>query len=129
MTGLSKSRNAPVPWLIGVALALSLAVVMPIHLNRRFLPACGNVHTGLRAAHHTIVDRIGGRLEARIDQAGRAPAPESATVAMAFAMAAPGAPPRATSAPPQTRRLRRLRIAPAPADNGDPFSHAALLRV
>jgi len=74
-------------------------------------------------------DQIGGRLEARIDRTGRAPAPECATVALVFPMAAPGALPRATSAPPQTRTLRRLRIAPAHADDGDPFSHTAYLRV
>jgi hypothetical protein len=128
MTARSNSCNAGVPWLIGALLALSLAVVVPIHLNHRFFPTCGTIHAGLRATHHTVVDRIGGRLEARIDRTGRAPAPESATAASAFAMAAPGAP-RATSAPPQARMLRRLRIAPAHADDGDPFSHTAFLRV
>jgi hypothetical protein len=129
MADLSNSRNAGVPWLIGALLGLSLAVVVPIHLNHRFFPTCSTVHAGLRVAHHTVVDQIGGRLEARIDRTGRAPAPECATVALVFPMAAPSALPRATSAPPQTRTLRRLRIAPGHADDGDPFSHTAYLRV
>jgi hypothetical protein len=128
MIDRSNSCDAGVPWLIGVLLALSLAVVVPIHLNHRFFPACGTVHAGLRATHHTVVDRISGRLEARIDGTGRAPAPENATVALAFTIAVPGVP-RATSAPPQARMLRRLRIALDHADDGDPFSHTAFLRV
>lgn len=129
MARLHYNRSLKLFGLLALLLGLSLAVVVPIHLNHRFFPACGTVHAGLRATHHTVVDRIGGRLEARIDRTGRAPAPNRATVAIAFAMAAPGAPPHAASAPPQTRRLRRLRIAPAHADDGDPFSHTAFLRV
>jgi hypothetical protein len=129
MASLRYSRNVSAPWLIGTLLALSLAVVVPIHLNHRFFPTRSTEHAGLRVAHHTVVEKLAGRLEARIDRTGRAPAPESATVALAFAMAAPGAPPQATSAPPQTRTLRRLRIAPAHAGDGDPFSHTAYLRV
>jgi hypothetical protein len=129
MADLCNRRNARVPWLIGVLLALSLAVIVPIHLNHRFFPACGDVHAGLRVSHHTVVDRIGGRLEAQIDRTSRTPAPESATVALAFAMEAPAARPRTTSASPQSGMFRRLQIVPARADDGDPFSHTASLRV
>jgi hypothetical protein len=125
----SNSRNAGVLSLIGALLALSLAVVVPIHLNHRFLPACNTVRSGLRVAHHTVVDKVACRLEARIDRISRDPAPESANVGLASATARPGALPRASSAPPQNRKLRRLRIAPAHADDGDPFHHIAFLRV
>lgn len=129
MIDRSNSCDVGVRWLIGVLLALSLAVVVPIHLSHPFLTASNTVHAGVRAAHHSVVDRIGGRLEARIDSTGRAPAPESATVALAFVMDAPGAPPRATSAPPRAPMIKRLRIAPGHADDGDPFSHTELSRV
>ena len=124
-------RNRSV-WLLGLVralLALSLAVVVPIHLNHRFFPACGTVHAGLRAAHHTIVDQLDGRLEARIDRAGRAAAPGRLAATMLFALAAPSVVPRATAAPPRTRMLRRLQIAPSNASDGDPPSHTASLRV
>jgi hypothetical protein len=129
MADLSNSRSAGVSWLIGALLALSLTVVVPIHLNHRFFPSCDTVHAGLRASHHTLVDRISGRLEAQIDRTGRTPEPKRATLALTFAVDAVGASSRATSAQPQTRRLRRLRAAPAHADDGDPFSHTALLGV
>jgi len=128
MTGFSSSRDARVFWLVGVALALSLAVVVPIHLNHRLLPACGAEHTGLRASHHTLVERIGRAVEAQIDHSGRAPAPDNLAVP-ALVAALPKLFPRAATAPSQTPRLRRLRIAPTDADGGDPFSHTVFLRV
>ena len=104
MADLSNSRNAGVPWLIGALLGLSLAVVVPIHLNHRFFPTSSTVHAGLRVAHHTVVDQIAGRLEARIDRTGRAQRrPTAPPRHWVSAIAAPGALPRATSAPPQTR--------------------------
>ncbi len=123
-------RNRSV-WLLGLVtalLAVSLAVVVPIHLNQRFFPACSTVYAGLHAAHHTVVDRLDGRLESRIDRAGRAAAPDRLAAAMLFALTTPSVMPRATAAPPRARMLRHLRIAPSHAD-GDPPSHTASLRV
>jgi hypothetical protein len=128
MTDLSGNRNARVFWLVGVALALSLAVVVPIHLNLRFLPTCGPEHAGLRAAHHTLVERIGSAVEAQIDHCGRAPAPVNLAVSIPVA-ALPKLLTRTAAAPAQARTLRRLRTAPADADGGDPFSRTAFLRV
>ncbi|HEV7988351.1 MAG TPA: hypothetical protein VGP23_07680 [Candidatus Binataceae bacterium] len=67
MADLSNSRNAGVPWLIGALLALSLAVVMRIHPSHPFLTASNTVRAGVRAAHHTVVDLVAGRLEAQIE--------------------------------------------------------------
>ena len=67
MADLSNSRNAGVPWLIGALLALSLAVVMRIHPSHPFLTASNTVRAGVRAAHHTVVDQVAGRLEAQIE--------------------------------------------------------------
>ena len=67
MADLSKSRNAGAPWLHGARLAPSLAVVMPIHLSHPFLTASNTVRAGVRAAHHTVVDQVAGRLEAQIE--------------------------------------------------------------
>jgi hypothetical protein len=129
MTGLSNSRNAGSLWLIGALLAVSLTVVVPIHLGHRFFSARNTVHAGLRAAHHTIVDQLDGRLEARIDRAGRDAAPKRiAAAAVLSASSAPGVLARATAAPPPVRRLRRLRIARSRAGDGDPSSHATSLR-
>jgi len=123
-------RNRSV-WLLGLVtalLAVSLAVVVPIHLSQRFFPACSTVYAGLHAAHHTVVDQLDGRLESRIDRAGRAAAPDRLAAAMLFALAAPSVMPRATAAPPRARMLRHLRIAPSHVD-GDPPSYTASLRV
>jgi hypothetical protein len=67
MAELSNSRNAGALWPIGALLALSLAVVMPIHLSHPFLTASNTVRAGVRAAHHTVVDQVAGRLEAQIE--------------------------------------------------------------
>jgi hypothetical protein len=128
MADLSSNRNARVFWLVGVALALSLAVVVPIHLNLRFSSTCGTEHAGLRAAHHTLVERTGTAVETRIGRLGRAPAPDNLAVSIPVA-ALPNLLPQAAAPPPQARTLRRLRTAPADADGGDPFSHTAFLRV
>ena len=128
MTDLCSNRNARVFWMVGAALALSLAVVVPIHLNLRFPPTCGTEHAGLHAAHHTLVERIGSAVEAQIDRCGRAPAPDELAVSIPAA-ALPNLLPRAAAAPRQARTLRRLRTAPADADGGDPFNHTAFLRV
>jgi hypothetical protein len=120
-------------WLFGLVtalLAVSLAVVVPIHLNQRFFPACTTAHAGLRAAHHTVVDQLDGRLDSRIDRAGRAAVPGRLAAAMLFALDVPSATPRTTAAPPRrARMLRHLRIAPSHADDGDPPSHTASLHV
>ncbi|MGH7913357.1 MAG: hypothetical protein ACREPW_01730, partial [Candidatus Binataceae bacterium] len=115
--------------LLALLLVLSLTVVVPIHLNHRFFPACGTVHTGLRATHHTVVDQLAGSVEAQIDRAGRAAAPGSIAAAMLFTSATAGVLPRATTAPPPVRTLRHLRIAPRLADDEHPPSHTASLRV
>src|ERR1700722_14468679 len=120
MTGLSNFRTPRALWVIGIPLALSLTVVVPIHLGHSFLPACHTVSTGLHAAHHTLDDQLAGRLEAQIDRAGRAAAPDRIAAAM-LAPAAPSLLPRVPSGPPRNRMLRRLRIAPAHADDGEPF--------
>ena len=67
MADLSNSRNAGTPWLLGALLAPSLAVVMPIHLSHPFLTASNTVRAGVRAAHHTVVDQVAGRLETQIE--------------------------------------------------------------
>jgi hypothetical protein len=124
-------RNRSV-WILGLVtalLAVSLTVVVPIHLNQRFFSACGTVHAGLHAAHHTVVDQLDARLEARIDRVARAAAPGRLAAAMLFALAAPSVMPRAIAAPPRVRMLRRLRTAPSHASDGDPPSHTASLRV
>jgi len=128
MTGLSNFRNARALWVIGMTLALSLTVVVPIHLGHSFLPACHTARTGLHAAHHTLDDQLAGRLEAQIDRAGRVAAPDRIAAAI-LAPAAPSVLPRATSGPPRNRMSRRLRIAPAHADDENPFSHTAFSRV
>src|SRR5208282_2511498 len=128
MAGLSQSRNVGALWVIGALLALSLAVVVPIHLSHPFLTASNAVHAGVRAAHHTVVDQVAGRLEPQIDRASRAASPGSIVAAILFAPAAPSALPCATAAPPRVRMLRHLRIAPGHADDADPFSHTASLR-
>jgi hypothetical protein len=116
--------------LVGLLLALSLTVVVPIHLGHRFSPACHKLHPGLRAAHHTVVDQLDGRLEARMDRAGRAEAPDAIAVARFFTSPAQGVLPRMTAGPPPVRVLRHLRVAPGHADDGDPPSrHTASLRV
>src|SRR5215467_14154954 len=61
--------------LIGAILALSLTVVLPIHLHRR-LPTSCNPGTGLRAAHHAVIDRAGTRVGVLIDLSGHAPGPD-----------------------------------------------------
>lgn len=114
-------------WLVGALLALSLAVVVPIHLNHRFFPACNTVDAGVHVAHHTVVDQIEGRLELRIDRAGRAPAPGRLATAILLASAAPSVTPRGAAAPPRARMPRHLRI--APRDDGDPPSPISFLRV
>src|ERR1700691_6159633 len=129
MAGTPKSRNATPPWLIGALLALSLGVVVPIHLNHRSFPAGHTVHAGVHAAHHTVVDRIGGRLAARIDRFGRTAAPGRRVTPMLFALAAPSDTPRARAAPPRARMLRHLGIAPNRDGDGDLPSHARSLRV
>jgi hypothetical protein len=129
MTGSRNSRTAKAPWLIEALLALSLAVVVPIHLNHGFFPAGNTVHAGLRAAHHTVIDQVEGRLESRIDRDGRAAAPGRSAAAILFASAAPNVIPLATAAPPRAPMLRHLRIAPSHASDGDPLSHTASLRV
>jgi len=121
--------NARAPWLIGALLALSLSVVVPIHLNHRFFPTGNTVHAGLRAADHSVIDQLDGRLEARIDRAGYAAAPSSIAGAMVFALAAPGVLPRTTAGPPRIRTLRHLGDAPGHADDGDSPSHTVSLRV
>jgi len=110
-------------------LALSLTVVVPIHLDHRFSPAYNTRHANLRAAHHTVVDQIDGRLEARIDRAGRAAAPGIIAVAMPFALDPPNLLPHTTAGPPRARMLRHLRVAHRCDDDGDPPSHTASLRV
>jgi hypothetical protein len=129
MAGPYNNRSAKAPWLIEALLALSLAVVVPIHLNHGFFPASNTVHAGLRAAHHTVIDQIEGLLESRIDRDGRAAAPGRPAAAILFVSAAPKVMPRATAAPPRARMLRHLRIAPSHASDGDPPSHTASLRV
>jgi hypothetical protein len=129
MAGTSNSGNATTPWLIGALLALSLGVVVPIHLSHRFFPAGHTVHAGVRAAHHTVVDRIGGRLAARIDRFGRTAAPGRRVTPMLFALVAPSVTPRASATPPRARMLRHLRIARNRDGDGDPPSHARSLRV
>ena len=129
MARLYHSRGVKLFGLLALLLTVSLTVVVPIHLNHRLLPGCNTVHVGLRAAHHTIVDQLDGRPEARIDRAGRVAAPDSIAAAMLFASTAANVLPRATAAPPRVRMLRRLRIAPDHADDGDPPSHTASLRV
>jgi hypothetical protein len=129
MMGLSNGRNAKASLLIGALVALGLSVVVPIHLNNQFLPACSTMHTGLHAAHHTVVDRIDARLEAQIDRASRVAAPEKVAAAAVFASAASSVLLPATAVPPRVRRLRRLRIARSRTDNGDPSSYTVSLRV
>lgn len=109
--------------LLGLLLALSLTVVIPIHLGHRFSPTCHRVHAGLHAAHHTVVDQLDGRLEARMDRAGRAEAPDGIAMATFVASPAHCVLPRMTAGPPRVRVLRHLRFAPGHADDGDPPSH------
>ena len=129
MARLYHNRSVKLFGLLALLLALCLTVVVPIHLNHRFLPACNAAHAGLHAAHHTVVDQIDSRLESRIDRAGRAAAPSRLAAATLFAVAAPNVMPRATAAPPRARMLRHLRIAPSHAGDEDPPSHTASLRV
>jgi hypothetical protein len=129
MPRLRNSRSARISWLIGVLVALSLIVVVPIHLNHRFFPACKATNAGLRAAHHTVVDQPESRVEARIERAGRAATPDSVATAMLSASLARSTLPRLTTAPPRVQILRHLRIAPGYADDRDPLSHARSLRV
>lgn len=129
MAHLYHNRSLKLFGLLALLLALCLAVVVPIHLNHRFFPACKAVHAGLHAAHHTVVDQIDSRLESRIDRAGRAAAPSRLAAAMLFALATPSVLSRATTGPPRVRILRHLRIAPSHADDGDPPSRTAPLRV
>ncbi len=129
MARLCNSCNARFPWFVGALLALSLTVVVPIHLSHRFSPTRATVHAGLRAAHHTVVDQLDGRPEARIDRMGRSTAPHSIATVL-FVSVVPRILLRMTAAPPRVRMLRHLRIAPAHADDGgDPSSHIASLRV
>jgi hypothetical protein len=129
MPRLRNSRSARISWLIGVLVALSLTVVVPIHLNHRFFPACKATNAGLRAAHHTVVDQPESRVEARIERAGRAATPDSVATAMLSASLARSTLPRLTTPPPRVQILRHLRIAPGHADDGDPLTHATSLRV
>jgi hypothetical protein len=111
-------------------LALTLTVVVPIHLSPRFSSACHGVHPGLHAAHHTVVDQLDGRLEARMDRVGRAEAPDSIAVATFVGLPAHGVLPRVTAGPPPVRVLRHLRVAPCHADDGEPPGyHTASVRV
>jgi hypothetical protein len=112
-----------------VLVALGLTVVVPIHLNHRFLPASKTTHPGLRAAHHTIVDRLDSRVEARIERAGRAPTTARVAAAMLLASLVRSSLPRLTTASPRARILTHLRIAPGHAADGDPLTHATFLRV
>lgn len=104
--------------LVGLMLALSLTVVLPIRLHRPLLPTC-NPGTGLRAAHHAVIDRAGTRVAVHIDRFRRAPGPDLEA--------------RASSSPTARRPLnqwmavvrfvptpRHLRIAPG-ARAEDPF--------
>ena len=129
MPRLRNSRSARISWLIGVLVALSLTVVVPIHLNHRFFPACKTTHAGLRAAHHTVVDQPDSRVEERIERASRAATPDSVATAMLSASLARSILPRLITAPPRFQILRHLRIAPGHADDGDPLTHATSLRV
>jgi hypothetical protein len=129
MTRRRKGHSARAFWLLGAFLALNLAVVIPIHLNHRFSPASNAVHAGLHTAHHTVIDRIDGRLEAQIDRASRTVAPKRIPAAVLFAPLAPGALPQPTAARPPVRRLRRLRIARSRAGDDVPSGHASSLRI
>jgi len=129
MASSYNSRSAKASWLIGALIALSLAVVVPIHLNHHFFPDCNTVHAGLRVAHHTVVDQIEVRFESRIARAGRAAAPGRHAAAMRFALAARSVTPLATAAPLRARMLRHLRIAPSDTSDGDPPSSTASLHV
>lgn len=108
--------------LVGVLLALSLAVVMPTHLQPRLL-STSNPGTGLRAAHHAVIDRAGQRIELRIDRTGRAPGltlrmPAGTTLCVLRQSLRPAVAAWLAPIP------RHLRIAPR-ARAEDPFSRIA----
>jgi hypothetical protein len=128
MPGLANSE-VRISWLIGVLLALSLTVVVPIHLDHRFLPACKTTHAGLRASHHTVIDRLDSRVEARIETAGRAATPNSVVTAILFVSLVRRTLPRLTTAPPRVRILTHFRISPGHAADEDPLAQATSLRV
>lgn len=128
MARLYHNRSVKLFGLLALLLTVSLTVVVPIHLSHRFFPARSTVNAGLRAAHHTLVDQLDGRLEAQIDRASRAAAPERIAAAVLVASAAPGVLRRTTTGPPPVRMPMHLRIAPSHADDGDPPSHTTSLR-
>jgi len=108
--------------LVGAVLALSLAVVMPNHLRPRQL-STSNPGTGLRAAHHAVIDRADRRVELRIDRTGRTPGLNLHTPAT-ITLCAPRQPRRAAVLAWPAPIPRRLRIAPRSRAE-DPFSRIA----